>query len=87
MYYHRLSNCSSASILPEAFNGVQDIQLYPVKKLLFINLTDLQLRDEVAVRLQAGLVWPAYDTTMTGWSMTKPVKFHMCLLSYSSKIK
>jgi hypothetical protein len=34
---------------------VQDIQLHPVKKLLFIKFTEQQLRDEVAVRLQAGL--------------------------------
>ena len=54
--------------------GVQDIQLHPVKKLLFIKFTDQQLRDEVAVRLQAGLVWPAFDTTVTGWSMDKPVE-------------
>ena len=54
--------------------GVQDIQLHPVKKLLFIKFTEQQLRDEVAVRLQAGLVWPAFDTTVTGWSMDKPVE-------------
>ena len=54
--------------------GVQDIQLHPVKKLLFIKFTEQQLRDEVAVRLQAGLVWPAFDTTVNGWSMDKPVE-------------
>ena len=53
--------------------GVQDIQLHPVKKLLFIKFTEQQLRDEVAVRLQAGLAWPAFNTTVTGWSMDKPV--------------
>ena len=52
--------------------GVQDIQLHPVKKLLFIKFTEQQLRDEVAVRLQAGLAWPVFDTTVTGWSMDKP---------------
>ena len=26
-------------------------------------------RGEVAARLQAGLVWPAFDTTVTGWGM------------------
>ena len=28
----------------------------------------------MAVRLQAGLVWPAFDTTVNGWSMDKPVE-------------
>ena len=32
--------------------GVQDIQLHPVKKLLFIKFTEQQLRDEVVTRLQ-----------------------------------
>ena len=54
--------------------GVQDIQLHPVKKLLFIKFTEQQLRDEVVTRLQAGLVWPAFDTTVTGWSMDKPLE-------------
>ena len=47
---------------------VQDIQL------LFIKFTEQQLRDEVVTRLQAGLVWPAFDTTVTGWSMDKPLE-------------
>ena len=54
--------------------GIQDIQLHPVKKLLFIKFTEQQLRDEIVMRLQAGLVWPAFDTTVTGWSMDKPVE-------------
>ena len=54
--------------------GVQDIQLHPVKKLLFIKFTEQQLRDEVVTRLQAGLLWPAFNTTVTGWSMDKPVE-------------
>ena len=54
--------------------GVLDIQLHPVKKLLFIKFNDQKLRDEVVGRLQAGLAWPAFDTTVTGWSMDKPVE-------------
>jgi hypothetical protein len=50
---------------------VQDIQLHPVKKLLFLKFTDQQLGDEVDARLQTGLFWPAIDTTVTGWSMDK----------------
>ena len=54
--------------------GVLDIQLHPVKKLLFIKFSEQKIRDEVVVRLQSGLVWPAFDTTVSGWSMDKPVE-------------
>ena len=54
--------------------GVLDIQLHPVKKLLFIKFTEQKIRDEVVLRLQTGLVWPAFDTTVSGWSMDKPVE-------------
>ena len=52
--------------------AVVDIQLHPVKKLLFLKFTEKQIRDEVAARLQAGLLWPAFDSTVTGWAMDKP---------------
>ena len=54
--------------------AVKDVQLHPVKKLLFLKFTDQQIRDEVATRLQAGLVWPTFNTTVTGWAMDKPVE-------------
>ena len=47
--------------------AVVDIQLHPVKKLLFLKFADQNIRDEVATRLQAGLVWPTFATTVTGW--------------------
>ena len=54
--------------------AVKDVQLHPVKKLLFLKFSDQKIRDEVATRLQAGLVWPAFDTSVTGWAMDKPVE-------------
>ena len=36
--------------------AVRDVQLHPVKKLLFMKFTDKSIRDEVAARLQTGLV-------------------------------
>ena len=39
--------------------AVLDIQLHPVKKLMFIKFTDQQIRDEVIARLQAGINWPS----------------------------
>ena len=54
--------------------SVKDVQLHPVKKLLFLKFSEQHIRDEVAARLQAGLVWPAFDTSVTGWAMDKPVE-------------
>ena len=54
--------------------AVVDIQLHPVKKLLFLKFDDQSIRNEVATRLQTGLVWPAFATTVTGWGMDKPVE-------------
>ena len=54
--------------------AVLDIQLHPVKKLMFVKFTDQQIRDEVVARLQAGLNWPAFDTTVSGWAMDKPIE-------------
>ena len=39
-----------------------DIQVHPVKKLLFIKFSDQNVQDEVVDRLQAGLHWAAFDT-------------------------
>ena len=50
--------------------GVLGIQLHPAKKLLFIKFIEQKLRDEVVEILQTGLVWPAFNTTVTN----KPVK-------------
>ena len=55
-------------------SAVLDIQLHPVKKLLFIKFTDQLVRDEIVGRLQAGLNWTAFDTVVTGWSMDKPME-------------
>ena len=45
---------------------VQDIPVHPVKKLLFVKFTEQLLREEVVTWVQTGLVWPVFDTTMTG---------------------
>ena len=42
--------------------------------MLFIKFTDQQIRYEVVARLQAGLHWPAFDTTVSGWGMDKPME-------------
>ena len=54
--------------------NVMDNQLRPVK-LIFIKFSD-QLVDEVEVvwRMQAGLIWTAFNATVTGWSMDKAIE-------------
>ena len=54
--------------------AVVDIQLHPVKKLLFLKFYDQTIRDKIATRLQTGIVWPAFATNVTGWGMDKPVE-------------
>ena len=54
--------------------AVLDIQLHPVKKLFFVKFTDQLIRDQVVAKLQAGLNWPAFDTTVSGWSMDRPME-------------
>ena len=65
---------SSTSVPQLIRAAVKDVQLHPVKKLLFLKFNDLTIRDEVAARLQTGFVWPAFDTTVTGWAMDRPVE-------------
>ena len=57
VYFVMSVGSTSASGIIRA--AVKDVQLHPVKKLLFLKFTDQQIRDEVSTRLQAGLVWPS----------------------------
>ena len=49
--------------------AVVDIQLHPVKKLLFLKFDDQTIRDEIATRLQTGIVWPAFANIVSGWGV------------------
>lgn len=55
---------------------LEDVQLHPVKKNLFIKFRSEISRDTVADMLAGeGLEWPAFETRVQGWAMDKPVVF------------
>ena len=55
---------------------VEDLQLHPVKRNLFIKFRTEQTRDIVADKLAGeGMEWPAFDTKVQGWAMDKPMLF------------
>ena len=53
--------------------SLKDIQLHPVKKHLFLKFRDTVSRDQVAGKLKTGVEWPAFEATVHGWAMDKPV--------------
>ena len=53
-----------------------DVQLHPVKMLIFVKFKNESVRDDVAARLQGdGVLWSAYTTVVKGYSLDKEVKF------------
>ena len=55
---------------------LEDVQLHPVKKNLFIKFRTESSRDTVAEKLSGdGLEWPLFETKVQGWAMDKPVVF------------
>ena len=55
---------------------LKDVQLHPVKMLIFVKFKNQLTRDEVAAKLQGGGVfWSAYNKLVKGYSLDKEVKF------------
>ena len=55
---------------------LEDVQLHPVKKTLFIKFRTEESRNVVADKLSGdGLEWPEFHTKVQGWAMDKPVVF------------
>ena len=59
--------------------SVMDVQLHPVKMLLFVKFSDEQIRDEVVLRLQSpqGVIWSGsdYGVKVKGYSVDSQIKF------------
>ena len=64
--------CPSA----ELRGGVVDVQLHPVKMMVFIKFKTEQVRDEVVTRLQGmnGVMWTEYGVPVRGYSLDATVK-------------
>ena len=77
-YYDELADFVHDILCPTAKlrDDLQDVQLHPVKKNLFIKFKSVESRDNVAERLSGeGLEWPAFSTKVQGWAMDKPIVF------------
>ena len=77
-YYDELADFVHDILCPsDVLRGdLEDVQLHPVKKNLFIKFRTVESRDAVAERLAGeGLEWPAFNTKVQGWAMDKPIVF------------
>ena len=76
--WESLANFVYSDLCPstELRNGVVDVQLHPVKMMLFIKFTSENIRDEVVTRLQAanGLMWSEYGVKVKGHSLDGTVR-------------
>ena len=54
---------------------MKDVQLHPVKMLIFIRFAEDKFRDEVLAKIQAGVVWRDYKVKVKGYSLDSKVKF------------
>ena len=76
--WESLANFVYSDLCPtdELRSGVVDVQLHPVKMMLFIKFTTESIRDEVVTRLQAtnGLLWTEYGVKVKGHSLDGTVR-------------
>ena len=59
----------------ELRKSVKDVQLHPVKMLIFIRFSDDKSRDEVVGRIRAGVLWKEYKVRVKEYSLDSEVKF------------
>ena len=63
--------------------SVKDVQLHPVKMLIFVRFSEDKYRDEVVSRIRTqGITWSEYKVRVKGYSLDAQVKF-MRLLGVS----
>ena len=60
----------------ELRRSVKDVQLHPVKMLIFVRFSEDKYRDQVVAKIQAnGLNWSSYGVKVKGYSLDSQVKF------------
>ena len=76
--WEQLANFVYSDLCPSAElrGGVVDVQLHPVKMMIFIKFTTEQIRDEVVNRLQGmnGVMWTEYGVPVRGHSLDANMK-------------
>ena len=55
--------------------AVRDVQLHPVKMLIFIRFSEDKFRDEVVERIEAGIPWKDYQVMVKWYSLDSEVIF------------
>ena len=55
--------------------AVKDVQLHPVKMLIFIRFSEDKFSDGVAARIRSGVMWSDYKVRVMGYSLDAEVKF------------
>ena len=55
--------------------AVKDVQLHPVKMVIFVRFSSDSVRDEVVRRIQSGIIWTDYHVKVKGYSLDSEVKF------------
>ena len=76
--WEQLANFVYSDLCPSAElrGGVLDVQLHPVKMMVFIKFKTEQVRDEVVARLQDrdGVMWTEYGVSVKGNSLDATVR-------------
>ena len=56
--------------------AIRDVQLHPVKMLIFIKFSEDKFRDQIVARIRSGgVVWKEYGVTVRGYSLDAQIKF------------
>ena len=57
--------------------AVRDVQLHPVKMLIFVRFSEDKFRDSIAAKIRSdrGIVWSEYKVKVRGYSLDSEVKF------------
>jgi len=57
--------------------SVKDVQLHPVKMLIFVRFCEDKFRDHIAAKLRSseGIIWSEYKVKVKGYSLDAEVKF------------
>ena len=79
LYMDQIANFIYSDLCPtdDLRKAVKDVQLHPVKMLIFVRFTDDKVRDHIAAKLRSpqGITWSEYKVRVKGYSLDSEVKF------------
>ena len=87
--WEQLANFVHSDLCPSAElrEGLVDVQLHPVKMMIFIKFKTEQVRDDVVARLQGmnGVMWTEYGVPVRGHSLDVDMKVITVLCVFQKK--